>query len=221
MILISARQAWHDAFYQRTSKNEEISGPSKFGDAGLHCHRATAGRIQSAISFLPEILRRFGMMMYAPPNFIYAEDVEIPIDWLSQKVAANYLKREKPLSHAHFEILPLLVRAMLMRHRELVARRPDPFKSNNQLRKFIREELGVILHPENFHRNYGLLIETIKTEIDRLDKKCLVPVSKVIEQYQCIAEIQKDDSKSWMIRFTESMWNECFSEIKMYCESAL
>ena len=247
MKLISSRQAWHDAFYLAADSTLEgarqtlelgitpasgygLSGGWKKTKAGsgnngayrdltgVLMHRAVAGRIQSAISYLPEVYRRFGMVMYAPPSFIVVEDVEVVRDWLASRIAAHFVDIEKPLSNKNFELLPLFIQAMLMRHRELVANRPDPFQKNAKLRRFMFDEYGVKIPPENFWRNYGALIEQIQKQIDRLDQQCLVPVAKVIKQSEDNWEIQHDEERPWMKLAIGHYWDKCFRSIRSYCE---
>ncbi len=251
MKLISARQSWHDAFYAQADSTMEaareilIAGISKSTGYGLSggwlktkptkndngvyrddssklLHRAIAGRVQLAISHLPKSHSRFGMMMYAPHDFITVEDVESSLEYVSARVAAYFMLIEKPLSHKKFSALPYIARAMLCRFRALVSGQRDPFKgdtdqfSNKKLRDFIKDECGVSLARESFWREYGPAIERITSEIDQLDKQCLVPVAKVVARYKENETLRSEES--WRVLFTAQFWDECFGEIKQYCE---
>lgn len=246
MRLISSRQAWHDCFYTSANSTmdsaiEQIEsgitcnpssgmsgnwkktkpGKSDNGsyrdNSGKFMHQALAGRVQMAISCLPEVHKRFGMMMYAPLNFINAEDVEIPADWLLRKVAGWYVDRNKPLSNAKYELLPYLVRALLTRHRIIICNRDNPFKKPKDFRDYLREELGVNIPAQDFTRNYGDLINRIAVEIDNLDKNALVPVSKVINEHSEHHEILADLDKKDLWDSISEMWDACFVRINQYC----
>lgn len=230
MKLLSARQVWHDAYYtQGTALSDptlSMSGEGYKDDTGKMLHRAVSGRVQSAIGYLPEVHRRFGTMMYAPHNFIMAEDVECSIEFISARIAAIFASKEKPLTHKKFTALPYIVQAMLHRFRTIVAsKRSDPFNgdsgdfSNKKLRVFIRMEYGVELAKESFWREYGPLIEMSIAHIDHLDKQCLVPVSKVVARYKENYDNEHSEhGKPWIKLFTAHLWDECFKEIKDYCE---
>jgi len=229
MKISSARQVWHDAFYtQGTSLSDPelgVSGQGYRDDTANLMHKAGAGRIQSAISYLPEVHRRFGMMMYAPYNFIMAEDVECSVDFITARIAAVFVSRERPLSHKKYSALPYIVQAMLHRFRAIVTnKRTDPFNgdsgnfSNKKLRTFIFEEYGVVLAKESFWREYGTLIEMAIALIDNLDKQCLVPVTKVVDRHHENYAMRQDEERTWMQAFTARFWDECFKEIKQYCE---
>lgn len=202
--------------WKKTKPGKNDNGSYR-DESGKLMHQALAGRVQYAISCLPEIHRRFGMMMYAPINFVRVEDIEVPADWILNKVASYYLDRKKPLSNHKYELLPFLVRAMLTRHRSLVTQSKDPFYSTKALRDHLHDEFGVRIDAQDFTRNYGDLIKRVMSEVDRLDRICLVPASRVVTEFVAHSEILSDVDREHMWPIMGEMWDECFNEIKKYC----
>src|SRR5690606_40457133 len=77
MRIISARQAWHDAYYQPWDSvmsvaadwaklGTSVQTTAKAVTANHAAHQALAGRVQAAIAILPLCLQAFGHHMYSP-----------------------------------------------------------------------------------------------------------------------------------------------------------
>lgn len=199
--------------WKKTKEGSTDNGKFR-DDSGKQIHRARAGLVQCAITRLPERLRRFGMYLYAPVSFITIEDGEEAVAAVYQAVYKQWFSNlpEKP-NHSKYqdtlEVLPFLIRAFLMRHKQITTFHKDPFVKPKELRTYLYQEYGVEISPQNFTRDWGKVIDLIKTEIDRLDKASLVPVSKVVEtfSYTRVAEG----------KWNRMAWDVCFDEIDIYC----
>ncbi|MFG8423336.1 hypothetical protein ACEOSX_30520, partial [Pseudomonas aeruginosa] len=82
MRLISARQAWHDAFYESRSSVLAVAAdkaalgkkgrvanethPDRKDTNGRSAHMLAAGLVQAAIRSLPKPLQHFGHTLYSP-----------------------------------------------------------------------------------------------------------------------------------------------------------
>lgn len=219
MKLLSARQVWHDAYFVacKSTMDPTIAhnGSGYKDDTGTFLHRAMAGRFQSAICSLPLIHKNFGMMMYAPNDFICESHIVSSVDYIVLCVARSLLLKGRAIKHKQFEDLPYFVRAMLYRHRIMVANRADPFSQIIDLRHFLFDEFGVRLEPKDFTRTYGHIFETIKNHINEFDKQCLVPISKVIAQYKENRDEESIDRKET----TAECWVQTTKDINKYSAS--
>lgn len=230
MRIISARQAWHDAFYKSANSTmasaieQALSGVigtrSNYRDtAGQMMHQAIAGRIQSAIARLPELHRRLGMMMYAPFDFVVAEDVEVVADWLADRCQVNFYEQGKPLSQRKAEQLPYLVRSYLTRHRALVTRQNDPLKSPRKICEHLADEFGIYIDTRNFTREYGRIINYLVKSIDDLDRDCLVPVSLVVQEFHDHFDLILKSEKEGKIVDLSGYWEECNAKVHRHCSN--
>ena len=136
MKLISARQAWHDAFYveskcrmdgvvEQAELGARVQHTSKINTCNVAAHQAQAGLIQSAIATLPPPLQTLGHWLYAPEDFI-PEGAENAI-W---KMIAVLCGVDDEDSEEWY-----LVRCSLHRYRELAWQRPEGVCMLNTPRK--------------------------------------------------------------------------------------
>ena len=220
MKIISARQSWHDAFYTRSSSlmSNDEGGCGYHDDSAAMMHRTIAGRAQLAISLLPDVFKRFGMIMYAPQNFIVSDDIECVVAHIDRKVQLHYAAR--PLSSKKSGNLSALIRAMLTKYRAVAVGGLSPFsgddgtQSSRKLRRYLLDECGVMIPASAFSREYGHILNCIEGEIDVIDRLCLVPLSKVVRQYKL--NLDESDAANDIVS-TERNWEKCFAKIKAQC----
>lgn len=198
MKLLSARQAWHDSFYQggkcmlESLVEQAFWGQVQFTeiDRSLDriAHQALAGRFQSAIASLPADLRAFGHHLYAPEI-----NTETSNAWLGIAHALVWLRWEKrdQLSAEKQAVGYWVARGVLYRYRMMVQGgmgNPDPLERPGTFRAWLFDHHGIRLDRRNWSREWGWIVQELFRVCDRLDVQALAPVARVLEEERGVAE---------------------------------
>lgn len=164
MRLMSARQAWHDCFYQggrcalETFVERACWGQVQLSEVArsLHIigHQALAGWLQAAIASLPWMLQSFGRYLHAPEvstlqSNAWAE-VAHELVWSSWE-GRHRLGEEK--AHA----ARWVVAGVLYRYRVRGQGRmggPDPLESPRHFRAWLQDRHSVYLDRRNWAREW-------------------------------------------------------------------
>lgn len=197
MRLMSARQAWHDAFHQQgkcmleSLVDRACWGQVQFSevDNSLHqiAHQALAGRFQAAIASLPMELQYFGHNLYAPE--ISTRQSNAWLDVAHELVWASWAKREQ-LSGEKLQQAYWVARGILYRYRFMVQGgmgNPDPLEQPRLFRGWLLERHGVRLERRNWSREWGWVIQGLFRVVGRLDAQALRPLAVVLGEERGVA----------------------------------
>lgn len=189
MKLNSARQAWHDCYYQpwdsvmthvlEMAKLEaSVQKTSKQRGTGHAMHQATAGQVQAAISTLPRYVASFGHWMYSP--LVCADDKEAA----EAAVAVTAYHRIGRMTAKKAEKAKYVAAGVLYRYRRMhqggQSSMPDPLVMPEAFRAWLDGEYGVRLSSEQWSREWGAFIQHCFDACNDIDKQALAPVAAVI-----------------------------------------
>ncbi|MGG2698654.1 hypothetical protein [Pseudomonas aeruginosa] len=190
MRLISARQAWHDAFYEsRSSVLAVAADKAALGKKGRvanetppdrkdtnvrSAHMLAAGLVQAAIRSLPKPLQHFGHTLYSP--LANGDDVAIAhgLVWIGAGLGQ--------LTQRQGERAYWMALAAINSHKRAVNGR-DTLRPG-EVCLFIEERLGCRIDPGNWARDYASTWERLARHIDKLDAQALRPVADVVAKEQ-------------------------------------
>lgn len=188
MKLISARQAWHDAFYENRSSVLAVAAdkaalgkrgrvanethPDRKDTNGKSAHMLAAGLIQSAIGTLPKPLQHFGHTLYSP--LATGQDLNIAhaLVWFTVELPECSVRRR--------EIAYWMAMAAVKSHQAAVFGR-DTW-APGQVCEFVRDWFGTGPSVHNWARDWSGIWERLAKSVDRLDAKALAPVAQVVAQ---------------------------------------
>ncbi|EPF1480359.1 hypothetical protein ACSQPH_005865, partial [Pseudomonas aeruginosa] len=175
MRLISARQAWHDAFYESRSSVLAVAAdkaalgkkgrvanethPDRKDTNGRSAHMLAAGLVQAAIRSLPKPLQHFGHTLYSP--LATGDDVAIAhgLVWIGAGLGQ--------LTQRQGERAYWMALAAINSHKRAVNGR-DTLRPG-EVCLFIEERLGCRIDPGNWARDYASTWERLARHIDKLD----------------------------------------------------
>lgn len=190
MRLISARQAWHDAFYESRSSVLAVAAdkaalgkkgrvanethPDRKDTNGRSAHMLAAGLVQAAIRSLPKPLQHFGHTLYSP--LATGDDVAIAhgLVWIGAGLGQ--------LTQRQGERAYWMALAAINSHKRAVNGR-DTLRPG-EVCLFIEERLGCHIDPSHWARDYASTWERLARHVDKLDAQALRPVAEVVAK-QC------------------------------------
>lgn len=189
MRLNSARQAWHDAFYQPwDSVMAHAIELAKLGNAVQKTERETAtrraadqavaGRIQMVIDTLPGFIRAFGHHLYNPlANDDHRETAEAAVMLFAYDRHGRMTA--KKAERAGYVAAGVLHRYRSM-HQGGQSAMPDPIPTPEAFRAWLLGEYGVRLSSEQWAREWGGFIQHCFDVCNDLDRQALGPVAAAI-----------------------------------------
>lgn len=190
MKLISARQAWHDAFYENRisvlavaadkaalGKKGRVANetrPDRKDTNGKSAHMLAAGLVQAAIRTLAKPLQHFGHTLYSP--LATGDDVAIAhgLVWIGAGLGQ--------LTQRQGERAYWMALAAINSHKRAVAGRDT--LAPGEVCLFIEERLGCRIDPSHWARDYASTWERLARHVDRLDAQALKPVADVVANEQ-------------------------------------
>lgn len=191
MRLNSARQAWHDAFYQPwDSVMAYAIELARLGNAVQKTERETAtrraadqaiaGRIQMAIDTLPGYVRALGHHLYNPlANDDHRETAEAAVMLFAYDRHGRMTA--KKAERAKYVAAGVLYRYRRM-HQGGQSSMPDPLESPEAFRGWLLGEYGIKLSSEQWGREWGGFIQHCFDVCNDLDKQALGPVAAIISE---------------------------------------
>ena len=143
-------------------------------------HMLTAGLILLAIDSLPKSLRHFGSFLYSP--IANGNDLGIAhgLVWLGSGLD-SLTDRKKQRAY-------WMAMAALQSHKLLVAGREG--MGPGAVCLFVEERTGEKMNPQNWARDWQEIWERLGSQIDKLDRQALKPISAAVER---IREWDEDD----------------------------
>ncbi len=185
MQLLSARQAWHDAFFLPWSQSMElielgcrVQKTQYDKSTGIAMHQALAGMIQRAIGTLPVALREFGHHLYSPlAGHDQRESAEESVYLLARAQSARMtaVKAEK----ARYVACAVLYRYR-MKNQGGQGEGLDVIATPEAFREWLDGEYGVRLASENWARDWEPFIALCNAACDEMDRDALRPVAEVV-----------------------------------------
>lgn len=189
MKLSSARQLWHDAYYQRRESTTAyalevgilgamVQKSEKDRRTGVAMDQALAGVVQSAISTLPAHLQCFGHWLYSPQ----ADDDHREIaEELVYAIARSKVERmtEAKSERARYVAMGVLFRYR-RQHQGGQSEGIDPLPTPAAFRGWLLDEHGVKLSCEQWGREWEGFIEHCFQACNDLDKRALGPIAMLL-----------------------------------------
>jgi hypothetical protein len=190
MILRSARQAWHDAYYTPWDSvmshcqtmlqlGTDVQRSERDRSVGSAWHQVMAGKVQAAIKTLPPALQCFGHRLYAPsPTDIDCEAAHALI-WSRFVFPApvRAARREKVFYLADCAIV----------NQGLVVRGRDAM-TPIQIRDWLEGERGIKLSSKHWGQDWERIWDRLRSVCDAADAECLRPVASVIAAQNSITK---------------------------------
>lgn len=189
MKLSSARQLWHDAYYQRRESTTayalevgmlqaSIQKTDRDRRTDVALDQALAGMVQSAISTLPATLQCFGHWMYSP---LADDDHREIAEELVYAIARSKVER---MTAAKNERARYVAMGVLYRYRRQhqggQSAAPDPLPTPEMFRGWLDMTYGVHLDSRNWAREWEEFIERCLDACNDLDRKALRTVSMLL-----------------------------------------
>lgn len=191
MKLSSARQLWHDAYYQRRESTTayalevgmlqaSIQKTDRDRRTEVAIDQALAGMVQNAISTLPETLQCFGHWMYSP---LADDDHREIAEELVYAIARGKVER---MTAAKNERARYVAMGVLYRYRRQhqggQSAAPDPLPTPEAFRGWLEMTYGIKLVSAAWDREWGGFIEYCFQACNDLDRKALAPVSILLAE---------------------------------------
>lgn len=189
MRLNSARQAWHDAYYQPWDSVMSVAAEwAKLGvsvqttcksvNAGHAAHQALAGAVQAVISKLPPHLRAFGDFMYSPLDQIGQQECA------ELYVFRSVIEVGQRLTQKKFDRAEYVAKGVLFRYRMMnqggQGACHDPLEKPEAFREWLYQAYGIKLDSRNWEREWQPFCEACFAVCNDLDRRALGPVSVTI-----------------------------------------
>lgn len=189
MKLISARQAWHDAYYQPwdsvTSMMAEwarlgtsVQTTCRSVNASHAAHQALAGAIQAVIGMLPTQPRAFGHFMYSPLTMEDQNEIA------AHAVFTKAVSLVPAMRQSKYDKARSVAKGVLYRYQRMnqggQGGCADPLINPEAFRQWLDDWYGVTLDSRNWDREWGVFIEACFKECNELDRKALGPVAAVL-----------------------------------------
>lgn len=183
----TARQAWHDAYYNGKENTlieflqlgSAIQKTVKSNSLNASVHAWLAGRVQNAICELPENIKGFGNFMYSPMRTI--DDLEAGQEAVFDHFRYNYNGErltDKKLDQSYY-----LVLAAIYEYFYIVYGNKSPFANAGILCKWLDDNKGVQINYHNWGRDWEYIYDRLLDACNYIDMLALEPVSKVIKKY--------------------------------------
>lgn len=190
MRIISARQAWHDCFYQPWDSvmsvaaewaqlGASVQRTAKAVNSNHAAHQALAGRVQSAITTLPYCLQAFGHHMYSP--IATASDREAAEDAVFARAAGKV----PAMREAKYRQAEYVAKGVLHRYRAInqggMGQNQDLLEGPASFVKMLKETYGIELLEQNWNRDWRDFAEVCFDACNDLDRAALRPVAMTLE----------------------------------------
>lgn len=199
MKYITARQAWHDAYYSGKENTmieflklgKAVQKTIKSNSNSSAIHAWLAGRVQNAISTLIYPLQCFGHYLYKPysngllDNMEYSEVLETSHEAI--KIGLLLKHTGEQWTDAKFNRVNCIIYACMEEYKKLVLSKKKKFNSYNQTCQWIYGEFGIKIDHTNWHRDWLKIYEEIMDICNEFDKKALIPVTEVINSFVKVA----------------------------------
>ncbi|WLD56898.1 hypothetical protein NFC81_09155 [Salinispirillum sp. LH 10-3-1] len=176
----SARQCWHDAFFNgrpsvmavaidMANLGAAVQGGNREYDNAMH--QVEAGMVQNVISKLPQHLQSLGHWLYAP---FTAEERAKKLN-----LAAAIVAREADLQQlvAPGDWMPLIT-ATMYEYARVVQGTDVKRKNGRTIKRWLMDELHYDLG--DWTANHRRVYEAVWNAIDRLDRQALGPVAELV-----------------------------------------
>lgn len=185
MQLLSARQAWHDAFFLPWAQSMElielgcrVQKTQYDKSTGIAMHQALAGVIMRAIGTLPPALQTFGHHLYSPlagdDERESAEEMVYQIA-RAQSARMTAVKAEK----ARYVACAVLYRYR-MKNQGGQGEGLDVIVTPASFREWLDGRYGVKLSSEQWTREWEPFIALCDAACDDMDRRALRPVAEVV-----------------------------------------
>lgn len=186
MILKTARQAWHDAFYtpwdsvmshciEMAKLGTDVQRSEMDRSDGVAWHQVMAGKVQSAIQTLPLPLQAFGHRLYAPtPSDTDCERAHALV-W--SRFAFPAPVRAKKRDRAFW-----MADCAIENHARVVHGRDAMTPA--AICDWLSGERGVDISTVAFDREWGGIWEQFRSVCDTADAECLRPVAALIHTHK-------------------------------------
>ncbi|QHJ85814.1 MAG: hypothetical protein [Bacteriophage sp.] len=185
MKYTTARKAWHDAYY--TGKENTVDQFLMLGttiqktvvnnSTSASMDSWLKGRVQNAISTLPENIQGFGNWIYSPMRNI--DDLENAQEVVFDNFWYNF-KAEK-LTDKKWQLSKELTLCAILEYFHVIMGNPKPFKTHADKCKLLADERGVKIDNRNWDREWGAIYNALLNSCSYIDAKALEPVSKIIK----------------------------------------
>lgn len=190
MRIISARQAWHDCFYQPWGSAMSVAAEwaqlgasvqrtAKAVNSNHAAHQAIAGRVQSAIATLPHCLQSYGHHMYSP----IATDADR--EAAEDAVFARAVSKVSPMRESKFALAEYVAKGVLYRYRSInqggMGQNPDRHEGPASFVKMLKETYGIEIMDQNWNRDWRDFAEACFDACNDLDRAALRPVAMTLE----------------------------------------
>ncbi|MCY1340608.1 hypothetical protein D9M68_202460 [compost metagenome] len=192
MRLNSAREAWHQAYYQpwdsvmthvleMAQLEASVQKTEKQRGAGHAAHQALAAHIQYAIDRkLPGYVRAFGHWMYSPlANDDHRETAEAAVMLFAYDRHGRMTA--KKAERARYVAAGVLYRYRRM-HQGGQSSMPDPLAAPEAFRGWLLGEYGIKLSSEQWGREWGGFVQHCFDVCNDIDKQALGPVAAIIAE---------------------------------------
>lgn len=192
MILRTARQAWHDAYYtpwdsvmahcmSMAMLGTDVQRSESDRSTSQAWHQVIAGKVQAAIQTLPIPLQAFGHALYAPQ----ATDEEREI---AESMVYGYAGSQMGRMTAKKAERAMYVAAgVFFRYRHMVQGGQDgsrdPLAAPERFRAWLFDEYGVQLASDRWEREWGGFIQNCFRACNDFDRDALAPVAKMISEF--------------------------------------
>lgn len=191
MKLLSARQAWHDAYYQPWDSVMSVAAEwARLGtsvqttcrsiNAGHAAHQALAGMVQSAISKLPVEPRAFGHFMYSPLTLDDQREIAEEAVFIAVTASLPAMRQAK------HEKAEYVAKGVMHRYRRMnqggQGGSMDPLLSPEAFRAYLDDWYGITLDSRNWEREWDGFIDACFRACNDLDRRALGPVAVVINE---------------------------------------
>lgn len=191
MRFVTARQAWHDAFYtpadsvmahaaQMARLGTAVQTSERSRSDAAAWHQAQAGLVQCAIAGLPRRLQAFGNTLYSPIRGAHDRQLACV------EVAARAISAGRLLAGASDgRAARIAQRCCWMADIAIdqwfdlvVGRRPVWRTASVILAADNR--YGLVIHASNWERDWSALWEALRVACDDADREALMPVAKIV-----------------------------------------
>lgn len=196
MKLNSARQAWHDAYYQPWDSQGAfieqlgllgamVQRTERVRSASHAAHQALAGQVQAAVGGLHSQLRAFGTYMYAPRC---DEDTREAAEEAVFNLAVSKSPR---MTAAKRERCLYVAKGVMHRYRRMhqggQSSTPDPLATPEAFKNWLEDWHGVRLPSCAWARDWEPFVQACFEACEDIDKRALSPVAAVIYQMKAAA----------------------------------
>lgn len=187
MRLISARQAWRDAFHEsrdsvlaaaiekaKLGKRGRVANethPGRQDTNGRCAHMLAAGLVQAAILTLPKPLQHLGHFLYSPVATGENLSVAHAAVWFGSPLSSS-------LPEAKRERAFWVAMAALQSHKCLVHGRDG--WGPVMISSFVLDRFGGRIDASNWARDWAGIWEVLACKVDKMDAQALKPVAAVV-----------------------------------------